>query len=132
MKQTTRDNLIYLAVGLGIAALVVADFWYADSHGKQMWMPSDFAFKTVMSTSLIPYFVYKYLRRMKTAVPKIVVCVLLTAIFHVVLLVSFQDEIRRMGGASMWVATILELAVFLALSDPLTRLLSRIERMNPE
>lgn len=128
MKQTTRDNLIYLAVGFGIVALVVADFWYADSHGKQMWMPSEFAFTTVMTTWLIPYFVYKYLRKMKTAAPKIIACVLLVAILHVILLVSFRDEVRRMGGAAICSAAILELAMFLVLSDRVTRLLSRTER----
>ena len=35
MKPETRDNVIYLAVGISIAALVTADFFYADSHGMK-------------------------------------------------------------------------------------------------
>jgi hypothetical protein len=37
MKTEARDNLIYLGVGFGIAVLVVADFFYADSRGQKMW-----------------------------------------------------------------------------------------------
>ena len=34
MKPKSRDNLIYLAVGLSIAGFVVARFFYAESHGN--------------------------------------------------------------------------------------------------
>jgi hypothetical protein len=50
MKQKTRDNLIYLAVGLGVVALIVADFVYADSHGQRMWWPSTFASRATYTT----------------------------------------------------------------------------------
>jgi hypothetical protein len=47
MKQQTRDNLTYLAVGLGLAALLAFDAFYSDSHNRKMWMPSRFAFNAV-------------------------------------------------------------------------------------
>ncbi len=36
MKQKTRDNLVYLAVGLSIVALIVADFFYADTRPENV------------------------------------------------------------------------------------------------
>jgi hypothetical protein len=59
MKPKTRDNLIYLAVGLSIAALVTANAFYADSRGREMWWPSRFTFRAVTTPSLLAYFVVK-------------------------------------------------------------------------
>ena len=44
MKQGTRDNVIYLGVGLGIAALLTTGDFYSYSHGREVWVPSPFAF----------------------------------------------------------------------------------------
>jgi hypothetical protein len=68
MKSGTRDNLIYLGVGLGVAALVVADFFYADSHGQEMWMPSRFALRAVYTT-LRCSLLFSYPRQSVTLVP---------------------------------------------------------------
>src|SRR5215467_5378600 len=35
VKPQTRDNLIYLAVGISVAALVVADVLYSEKHGTK-------------------------------------------------------------------------------------------------
>jgi hypothetical protein len=40
MKQKTRDNLIYLAVGLGVVAFILADLSYSDNHSRKMWEKS--------------------------------------------------------------------------------------------
>jgi hypothetical protein len=66
MKQKTRDNLIYVTVGLGIVALIVANFFYADSHGQKMWWPSKFASRVVYTTALLAYFVARETRKAKS------------------------------------------------------------------
>ncbi|HEY6386638.1 MAG TPA: hypothetical protein VIX91_13250 [Candidatus Acidoferrum sp.] len=53
MKQSNRDNLIYLAVGLSIAALTAFDAYYFDSHSRKMWIPSRFAFNAFGSLGVL-------------------------------------------------------------------------------
>jgi drug/metabolite transporter (DMT)-like permease len=57
MRPQTRDNLIYLTVGFCVAALLAVDFFWADSHGRKMWLPSAFAFRAVAYTGVLGYFV---------------------------------------------------------------------------
>ena len=59
MKQSARDNIIYLAVGLSIAALLAGDAFYSLSHDLKIWMPSRFALRLVATTILLVYFVIK-------------------------------------------------------------------------
>lgn len=71
VKPSTRDNLIYSAVGLSIAALLAADAFYADSHGRKMWMPSRFTFRLVYTRALLGYFVARETRKVKAAVVQV-------------------------------------------------------------
>jgi hypothetical protein len=57
MEPKTRDNLIYLAVGLSVAAILVGDFFYGLNHHTEMWRPSKFTFRAVYTTALLAYFV---------------------------------------------------------------------------
>ena len=57
MRPGTRDNFICLSVGLIVAALVTFDFFYADSHGLEMWWPTNFEFSLVANLILVEYFV---------------------------------------------------------------------------
>ena len=55
MKQQTRDNLIYLAFGLRIAALLFSDALYPVKNDREMWMPSRFAMRAVGSTGVLAW-----------------------------------------------------------------------------
>ena len=82
MKQGTRDNLLYLAVGLSIAALVVADFFYADSHNQKMWSPSTLTSRAVYTTLLLAYFVAREARKGKATLLQVLACTLFASIVH--------------------------------------------------
>jgi hypothetical protein len=98
MRSTTRDNLIYLAVGLGIAALGAADFFYAESRGKEMWMPSRLTFRVVCTTALLGYFVARETRKVKGAFFQVLACVLLASTVHLVVIIGFRQAVGQLAG----------------------------------
>jgi hypothetical protein len=116
MKQRTRDNLIYLAVGLGIAALVVADAFYADSRGREMWVPSWFAARVVYMTALLAYFVVRETRKVKATVVQVLACVLFASVVNLTLAFSFRHAINQLRGLSFWSLAVLEIFFLVQLS----------------
>ena len=98
MKPTTRDNIIYLGVGLGIAALVTFDFFYADSRGKEMWMPSEFAFHVVAYMGILGYFVATETRKVKATFMQTALCVVAASILHLGVAFGFRQTYA--GGLS--------------------------------
>jgi hypothetical protein len=115
MKQRTRDNLIYLAVGLGIAALVAADAFYADSHGREMWMPSRFAFRLVYTTALLDYFVVRETRKVKAPVLRILACVVFASVVNLVIAFGFRQAIDRLPGLSFTAWAVVEMFLLVQL-----------------
>jgi hypothetical protein len=116
MKQRTRDNLVYLTVGLGIAALVVADAFYADGHGREMWVPSWFAARLVYMTALLAYFVARETRRAKATIAQVVACVLFASVVNLVLALSFRRALGQLRGLSFWPLAVFELFLLVQLS----------------
>jgi hypothetical protein len=108
MHQTTRDNLIYLAVGIGIAALVVADFFYADSHGRAMWMPSNFAIRAVAYIAILGYFVARETRKAKATLFQVTMCVLAAGILHLGIVYAFRETISGRFSIGLWALAVLE------------------------
>ena len=100
MKSKTRDNLIYLGVGLGIAALVCANFFYADSHGLKPWWPSRFAFRVVTTPILLVYFVSKEMRREKATLLQTFASVLFATLVQFGIILSFHEVINQLPGLS--------------------------------
>ena len=100
MKPKTRDNLIYLAVGLGIAALGVADFFYADSHGREPWLPSSFAFRIVGSTIIVGYFVGREVRKVSAKLAEVVLCVVVAEVLQLAISFGFRQYVDRLSGMS--------------------------------
>lgn len=98
MKQQTRDNLIYLAVGLGIAALLVADLFYTDSRGREMWIPSKFAIRAVMSALVLPYYLIKMMRADKATPGQIIAAVLLACAAHLGIIFAFRQAVGQLAG----------------------------------
>lgn len=116
MKQgTRRDNLIYLTVGLSIATLVIADFFYADSHGREMWLPSRFASRTVYTTALLAYIVFRETRRMKATTIQVLACVAIAGIVHLAIAFVFRQQIEQLPGISFSGLAVLEIFVVVLL-----------------
>ena len=98
MKQSTRDNLLYLAVGLSIAAFVVADFFYADGHNQTMWLPSTLASRAVYTTLLLAYFVARETRKGKATLVQVLACILFASIVHLGVVLGFRQTVGRLPG----------------------------------
>ena len=124
MKPRTQDNLIYLAVGLGIAALVVADFFYADSHGQTMWMPSKFAFRLIYTTALLGYFVVRETRKVKATLIQVLACALFASDVHLAIGFGFRQVLGQLSGISFSAWVVLELFLLVQL---LTQLVQRLK-----
>jgi hypothetical protein len=116
MKPKARDNLIYLGVGLSIAAVVCMDFFYADSRGQKMWWPSKFAFRTVTTPSLLAYFIAKEMRREKATLPQTFAAILFATLLQVGIMFSFRQIIDQLPGMSYSALAVLEMFVLWQLS----------------
>jgi len=123
MKSKTRDNLIYLAVGLGAAGLLVADLVYAESHGRPMWMPSKFAYRLVFTTALLGYFIIRETRQVKATVIQVFACVLFASIVHLTIGFGFRQFITGLSGISFSAWGVLEIFVLVQLSEQVARYL---------
>jgi hypothetical protein len=98
MKPRTRDNIIYLTVGLSIAALLVADVFYTDSHGGKMWFPSRFAFRSVYTTALIWYFVLKGIGQAKLTFVRVLAWLLSATLMHLAIVFASRQIIENLPG----------------------------------
>jgi len=124
MKPRTRDNLIYLTVGLSIAALMVVDFFLADSHGRKMWMPSRFAFRVAYTTALTGYFVARETRIVKATYLQVIACVLFASVVQLALGLGFREAIGQLPGISFSAWAVLEVFLLLQL---LVRVIQRLK-----
>jgi hypothetical protein len=98
MRPKTRDNLIYLGVALSIAAFVTADAFYADSRGKEMWMPSKLAFRLVCTTGLLGYFVARETRKVRATLFQVLACVLVASLVHLIITIGFRQTVGQLAG----------------------------------
>jgi hypothetical protein len=115
MKQKTRDNLIYLAVGLSIVALIVVDLFFADGHGQKMWWPSKFASRVAYTTALLAYFVARETRRVKATVAQVFACVLFASVVNLAIGYGFHQAIDRLPGITFAAWAVLEIFVLVQL-----------------
>jgi hypothetical protein len=98
MKPKTRDNLIYLAIGLSIAGVVAGLFFYADSHGQVPVFPSRFKVRLVTTMLLVAYFVARAARRVNSTLAGVAVCVLVAGLLPVAISFSFRQIIGQLPG----------------------------------
>ena len=108
MKQGTRDNVIYLAVGLVVLTFVVLDFFYADSHGRQMWWPSNFAYRLVGYLIIVEYFVVTETRKVGATLSQIVTCLVAAGILQVGVAFSFRHTLSARYSLTLWGLWVLE------------------------
>jgi len=97
MNKGTRDNLIYLSVAFGIVAIVVADFFYADSQGQRMWWPSRFAARAVSSTILLVYLVVRETRKANASALQVLACVLFASIVQCTTMFAFRQLFSQLS-----------------------------------
>jgi hypothetical protein len=112
MKQETRDNLIYLAVGLSMAALLAADAFYAVGHDREVWVPSRFAFRIAAYMAILAYFVGREVRKVKATVVQTSICVLLACILHLGLAFSLRHLFSGPFSLEIWGLAVAESFIF--------------------
>jgi hypothetical protein len=98
MKTKTRDNLIYLVVGLSVAGVLVGLILHADNHGQILVFPSRFAFRAVTSTLLVGYFVARAARRASATLAEVIVCVLAAGLLHLAITFGFRQIVGQLPG----------------------------------
>jgi hypothetical protein len=132
MKPKSRDNLIYLGVGLGIVALLVVDLIYTESHGREMWMPSKFAFRIVGSTGILAYLLGKKMHQGRATLVQILVGVLLAIVVHVGIIFKFRQAADQLSTISFSPFVILEMFFVAVLSEQaVLRLIPRQRKHQP-
>lgn len=129
MKPKTRDNLIYLAVGLGIAALVWINFFRAESRGQEPWWPSRFAFRAVTTSCLLAYFVVKEMRREKATILQMFASVVFATLLELGILFGFRQIVDRLPGIPFTGFAVLEMFFVWQLSVKGVLYLARPGRM---
>lgn len=115
MKETTRDNVIYLAVALSIAGLVAFDAFYADSHGRRMWLPSSFAIRTVGYMGILAYFVVREIRKINATTVQTIICVLVASALHLGIAFLFPNIIGGHFGPELWIFAVAEMFLIVQL-----------------
>jgi hypothetical protein len=123
-QRRTWDNFIYLAVGLGIAGLVAADFFYADSHGQEMWLPSKFAVRSVYTTLLLVFFVVKVIRRLKATMLQTFACISFAIILHLGIVFSLRETVGNLTGSEFSGFAFVEMAFIVLMTEPVIRYLT--------
>jgi riboflavin transporter FmnP len=116
MKQKTRSNLIYLAIGLGLAALLTSDAIYSDIHNRKMWIPSRFAFNAAASMGVLVFMVASETQKAKATKRQTTMCVFVATLLHWAIALSFPQVFAKPFYAGLWVFMVLEVFVVVRLS----------------
>jgi hypothetical protein len=128
MKPRTRDNLIYLAVGVSIAAITVGMDFYAESHGKALVRVPTFTFRAVTSMLLMAYFVAREARRRVNAtLNEVVMGVLVGGLLSLAVSLAFRQTTGQLSG--ILYAGLAALEVFLIV-ELTTRVVSYSRRVS--
>jgi cell division protein FtsW (lipid II flippase) len=125
MNQRTRDNLIYLAVGITVAALLAVDFFYADSRGRKMWVPSRFASRSIYTTALICYVAAIVTRQAKQALFRVFACALFAGMLHLTIVFASRQIVEQLPGLAFAALFAIEGYFVLLATEKCTLYLSR-------
>jgi hypothetical protein len=125
MKRSTRDNLIYLAVGLGIAGLVAFDAFHSDFHDRKMWTPSRFAFNVFAFMGVLAYMIVRETQKVKATVVQTVAYVVVACVLHSGVVFAFPQIFAKPYGAGLWVFIVLELFLLLHLMAQIVRYMEK-------
>jgi hypothetical protein len=123
MKEKTRDTLIYLAVGLGIVALIVADLIYAGRHSQKMWWPSRFASRAVYTSALLAYFVARETRKLQATLVQVLGCLLFSGIAHLAIIFALRQTVDQLSGLVFSALAVFEMFLVFELTMVVVRYL---------
>jgi hypothetical protein len=101
MKPKTRDNLIYLAVGLAVVAFVVEQDFYAESHhGLVIGRLPTVAARSVISMLVVGWFVGREAKRASATHVEAIVCVVVAVCLQLVICLGSRQLIDQLSGMS--------------------------------
>jgi hypothetical protein len=115
VKPKTRDNLIYLAVGVSIVALLVADIFYADSHGHNFVNISNFEFRAASAMLLVGYFMFRAARTLRANSGELCLSVAAAALLSVLTCFVFRQSVEELPGLLYSSLTALEILLIVEL-----------------
>ena len=116
MKPKTRDNIIYLAVGLGIAAFLAQQVFYAADHGQAIAHLSGFAVRIVGSTLVVGYFVGREVRKVGATIAGVILCVVIAGVLQLALSFGFRQYVDRLSSMSYVALAALETFLIVSLA----------------
>jgi hypothetical protein len=128
MTDTTRDNIIYLTVGLTIAILVAGDFVVADHRGTEMWWPTSLQFHAASYWFVLSYFIATETRKITSSVVQIIICEFIGAVLHVGVVLMFHDTLARPLGLRLFAIAIIEFFVIVEIARQVVRRLKLYRR----
>lgn len=109
MKRLTRDNLIYLAIGIGIASFLVwQDFYAENHHGRGIIHISKFEFRTISSLFIVGYYLALQLRKLKATITEILGCLLVSSLLLLAVAFEFRDYMTNLPGIAYVGVVVLE------------------------
>lgn len=123
MEKKTRDNLIYLTVSISLAALIVADVYYSLSHGREIWMPSRFAFRTTATTGLLAFFVARETLKARATLAHVLASVFFATFLHLGIAYSLRQMIGQLSGLLFSALVVMEMFIVLQLTVRIDRYL---------
>jgi hypothetical protein len=100
MKPATRDNIIYVGVGVIIASIIVVSSLIAEIHGRKMWYPSRFSFHVFAYLLLLDYFIARETHGVRATLAQTVTCVLTGSALHLGIAFAFRTIYG--GHLTLW------------------------------
>jgi hypothetical protein len=107
MKPSTRDNLIYVAVGLSIAAFLTEQVLFSDTHGRVLANLSSLVFRAGGATIVVGYFVARVVRNSGATLSKVALYVVVVSALQLGISLYFRQYVGQLSGlAFIGLATI--------------------------
>src|SRR5271157_526910 len=107
MKPSTRDNFIYVAVGLSIAGFVAEQVLFSDTHGRVLANLSALVFRAGGATIVAGYFVARVVRNSGAPLNKVALYVVVASAVQLAISLYFRQYVGQLSGlAFIGLATI--------------------------
>jgi hypothetical protein len=121
MKTTTRDNIVYLAVGLGAVAALALDVFYSLKRGHNMWNPSLFEERAITATLVMEGILADGLRKERVPFRQILIWLFFATILHIGFLLLFRQFLGGTLLSSFALWAILEVVAVIQITQRLRR-----------
>lgn len=100
LKPKTRDNLIYLAVGIVAVVAITVPMFIADSRGREMRVSPNinFWFRVISSPLVVCYFQLREGTRLRVKRIELTGWVLVSIIMYLGVAFGFRDVVNSLSG----------------------------------